>query len=155
MAKKKSGTSKNTGGDNFTVSISGNSNTGTVGKGNIATAGNGNVTAVGKGARATVNQGNLNSELAEWRKEMELKINALKDLPAEDKSTLNQQVEQIALEAKKGPQADPSRIERLFNTISAMAPDIFDVAVTTLTNPLAGIGLVIKKIGEKAQVQKG
>jgi hypothetical protein len=143
MAKKKSGSSKGGSGDNISssVSISGSSNV---------------VAAVGKGNRATTGSpSNESSELNKWRKVMESKINALKDLPAEDKSTLNQQVEQIAREAEKGPQADPNRIERLFNTISAMAPDIFDVAVATMANPLAGIGLVVKKIGEKAQVQKG
>jgi len=143
MAKKKSSSSKGETGDKISVSISGNDNFA--------------ATAVGRGTATNtkiVNDANSNSELNKWRKEMESKINALKDLPTEDKSTLNQQVEQITHEAEKGPQADPSRLERLFNTISAMAPDIFDVAVATMANPLAGIGLVIKKVGEKAQVQK-
>ena len=109
---------------------------------------------MGRGAQAFVQQGSGSSELERWRKEMEGKINALRDLPPEDKSTLNQQVGQIAREAEKGPEADPRRIERLLNTIAVMAPDIFDVAVTTVINPLAGIGLVVKKIGEQAKVQK-
>ncbi len=32
-----------------------------------------------------------------------------------------------------------------------MAPDILDVVVATLGNPLAGIGVAIKKIAEKAK----
>jgi hypothetical protein len=38
--------------------------------------------------------------------------------------------------------------------MAAMAPDILEVAIATLVNPLAGIGLVAKKIGDKAQVRK-
>ena len=138
VAPKKNTSSRSTTGDKITISITGNSN----------------VAAVGRGAQAFVQQGSGSSELERWRKEMEGKINALRDLPPEDKSTLNQQVGQIAREAEKGPEADPRRIERLLNTIAVMAPDIFDVAVTTVINPLAGIGLVVKKIGEQAKVQK-
>lgn len=141
MPKKKSSSSRNRGGD--TISISGSSNVNVI-KGS-GTATNTNI----------VNEANSNRELIKWRNEMERKIDALKDMPDEDKSTLNQQVEQIAREAEKGPQADPRRLERLFNTISAMGPDIFEVAVATVSNPLAGIGLVVKKIGDKVQVQKG
>ncbi|MDD2922120.1 MAG: toll/interleukin-1 receptor domain-containing protein [Anaerolineales bacterium] len=139
MPGKKSGTSKNAGGDKFTISITGNSN----------------VAAIGRGARATVNQGGgLDAEMEAWRKQMEKKISGLQNLYPEDKSALNQQVEQIAREVEKGAQADASRVERLVNTIAAMAPDIFEVAVATLVNPLAGVGLVAKKIGDKAQVRK-
>ena len=141
MPKKKSGSSR--GGTGDSISISGSSNVNVV-------KGSGRATNT-----SIVNEANAHSELIKWRKEMERTINTLKDMPAEDKSTLNQQVEQIAREAEKGPQADPRRLERLFNIISAMAPDIFEVAVTTMSSPLAGIGLVVKKIGEKAKIQKG
>lgn len=138
MPGKKGAASRNTAGDKISISITGNSN----------------VAAAGRGAHATLNQSGSNSELDEWRKQMERKINALKDFYPEDKSALNQQVEQIAREVEKGAQADASRVERLINTIAAMAPDIFEVAVATLVNPLAGIGLAARKIGDKAQVRK-
>jgi len=32
-----------------------------------------------------------------------------------------------------------------------MAPDLLDVVVITLTNPLAGLGVAVKKIAEKAK----
>ena len=90
-----------------------------------------------------------------WRTQMEQEIRALRSLPAEDQDMLVQNVGQIAKEAEKGSQADPTRIERLLNSIAAMAPDILEVAVMTLANPLAGIGLVAHKIGEKAKVTSG
>jgi hypothetical protein len=37
-------------------------------------------------------------------------------------------------------------------TICVMAPDILDVVIATIANPLAGLGLVSKKIAEKAKV---
>lgn len=119
----------------------------------ISIKGNQNAVAT-QGGRASVTQvGNaLADELEDWRKGMEREINSLKELPAEDKATLSHQVGQITLEARKGKQADPGRIERLLNTMAGMAPDILEVAITTLVNPLAGLGLVAKKIGEKAQV---
>jgi hypothetical protein len=137
MPRSKSA-SKSEAGDRFNISITGNSN----------------VAAVGRGARATVSSNSAGTEMDAWRKDMERRINGLKDLYPEDKSVLNQQVEQIARELEKGPQADAGRVERLFNTIAAMAPDILEVAIATLVNPLAGIGLVAKKIGDKAQVRK-
>ncbi len=89
-----------------------------------------------------------------WQDKMESEIKALKALNSDDKAMLGQNVAQVVKEAEKGEEADPSRIERLINTLSAMAPDILDVAVATLGNPLAGIGMVIKKIGEKAKVSR-
>lgn len=35
-----------------------------------------------------------------------------------------------------------------------MSEDIFEVAITTLVSPLAGIGLVLKKIGNKVSIEK-
>jgi hypothetical protein len=32
-----------------------------------------------------------------------------------------------------------------------MAPDVLDVVVATLGNPLAGLGVAVKKIAEKAK----
>ena len=120
-----------------TVTITGNENA-------VATQG-------GK-ASVTHREGNNSSDDRAWRKQIERKINSLKNLSEADKSFLNQKMEQIAQEVEKGQQADASSIERVLNTVSAMAPDIFDVVITTLGNPLAGIGLVIKKVGDRAQV---
>lgn len=47
-----------------------------------------------------------------------------------------------------------NRLERLINTLVVMAPDIFEVATTTLTNPLGGIGLVLKKISNRVKLEQ-
>lgn len=92
--------------------------------------------------------------LAQWRAQVESKIDAKPGLSGDDKNDLKDQVAKIEAEACKGTQADPSRLEKLINTLAVMAPDIFEVAVTTLANPLAGIGLVLKKIGDKAKLER-
>jgi hypothetical protein len=83
---------------------------------------------------------------------MEGEIERLEDLPEEDRALLKQNVEQIAWEAEMGENADPKRIERRLNMLPGMAPEFFDVALTTLTDLFVGIGLVIQKAGDKARV---
>ncbi len=117
--------------------------------------GNDNAIAAGRGAGASISHAAAAAELNAWRKDMEKRIDALGGLLPADKADLKKNVGRIAEEASKGRKADPGRLERLVNTLSAMAPDIFDVAVATLASPLAGLGLVIKKIGEKAKLEAG
>ena len=85
---------------------------------------------------------------------MEREIERLEDLPEEDKALLKQNVEQIAREAEKGEKADPKRIERLLNMLSVMAANIFDRALTTLTDPFDRIRLIIQRVGDKARVMQ-
>lgn len=91
--------------------------------------------------------------LNNWRDAMNTRIEAQSGFSQDEKQDLQDQVEKIQDEAAKGEQADPNRLEKLVNTLAVMAPDIFEVAVATLANPLAGIGLVMKKIGDKARVE--
>jgi hypothetical protein len=138
MAKKRNTSGKKAGRDMLEINVTGNQNA-------VATHGGKATVSISQAAQ---------DDWKAWREQMESEIKALKELPAEDQTMLTQNVEQVVKEAEKGEEADPSRIERLLNTISAMAPDILDVAVATIGNPLAGIGLVIKKIGEKAKVTR-
>ena len=46
---------------------------------------------------------------------------------------------------------EESSLSRHFRNIARMAPDILDVVVATLGNPLAGLGVAVKKIAEKAK----
>lgn len=113
-------------------------------------SGNANV-AMGRGASA---QSNVVTNFADWRAQIEKQIEAKPNLATANKQDLKDAVAKIEGEGAKGKQADPGRLEKLINTLSAMAPDIFEVATTTLTNPLAGIGLTLKKIGDKAKLEQ-
>ena len=48
---------------------------------------------------------------------------------------------------------DESFLTRRFRSIARMAPDILDVIVATITNPLGGVGVAVKKIADKARVE--
>jgi len=72
-----------------------------------------------------------------------------------DKEDLKAEVEEIqstvteaVLKSKK---VEESFLLRRFRSIARVAPDMLDVAVTTLANPLTGLGIAVKKIAEKAK----
>jgi HD-GYP domain-containing protein (c-di-GMP phosphodiesterase class II) len=139
--RKRTTTARRTSGDTITVTdISGSA-----------------AVAVGREASATV-QTTTTSQVVttfnEWRAQIEQKIDALPNLTPDDKQDLKQQADKIQAEAAKGKQADPSRLEKLLNTLAVMSQDIFEVAITTLANPLLGIGLVAKKISDRAKVER-
>lgn len=120
----------------------------------IKVVGNQNAVAT-HGGRATVSiSPSAQKDWKAWQKKMEREIKALKELTAEDRAMLVQHVEEVVKEAEQGEKANPTRIERLLNSLSAMAPDILDVVIATIKNPLSGIGLVIEKIRDKAKVSK-
>ena len=113
--------------------------------------------AAGRGAQAsarTVGSQVLDSDMAKWRSEMERRIDSLSTVSVDDKQDLKQQVAKVEKEAVKADKADPSRLEKLLNTLAVMGPDILDVAVTTISNPLRGIGLVIKKINDRVKIER-
>ncbi len=98
--------------------------------------------------------------LAEWQANLEAKIDAQAQLVAEDRVNLKEQIDKIKdqilkLETQKNEdeEIDPGRLERLINTLGAISGNILEVTATTLANPLAGLGLVVKK-KERLQQQK-
>ncbi|MEP0807258.1 MAG: hypothetical protein HRF47_17385 [Chloroflexota bacterium] len=77
-----------------------------------------------------------------------------KTLPA-DKEDLKAEVKEIqaiVTEAmQKNEKMDEGFLLRRFRNIARMAPDMLDVIVATLGNPLAGLGVAVKKIAHKAK----
>lgn len=111
--------------------------------------------ATGRGASANVIQpSDIAAAMKQWKSDIETKIDVQPDLSAEDRKDLKEHVAKIQTEAAKGKEADPGRLEKLINTLGVMGPDIFEVSVTTLANPLGGIGLVLKKIGDKVKLER-
>lgn len=82
------------------------------------------------------------------------KIDARPYTPLTDKEDLKAEVKEIQATvteaAKENKKVDESFLARRFRNIARMAPDILDVVVATLANPLAGLGIAVKKIAEKA-----
>ena len=70
-------------------------------------------------------------------------------LPAAEKADLKAEVQEMESEVKKGDAADESFLARRLRNIQRMSPEILDVALTTFANPIAGLGMVAKKVAEK------
>jgi DNA topoisomerase VI subunit B len=76
------------------------------------------------------------------------------NIPTDVKENLTENVKQLEQEINKGEKAEPSFIQKRMETIQKMAPEIAEVVVATLQNPAAGIGLVVKKVIDKFNVEK-
>jgi uncharacterized protein (DUF885 family) len=81
-------------------------------------------------------------------------IDGLNTAPA-TKDDLKAEVKEIqstvTKAAQKNEKVDEGFLARRFRNIARMAPDVLDVVVATLGNPLAGLGVAAKKIAEKAK----
>jgi len=57
----------------------------------------------------------------------------------------------VTYAAQKNEKVEEGFLARRFRNIARMAPDMLDVIVALLANPLAGLGVAAKKIAEKAK----
>ena len=84
-------------------------------------------------------------------------IEARPETPVFAKEDLKADVKEIQTAvteaAQKNEKVDEGFLSRRFRNIARMAPDLLDVVVATLTNPLAGLGVAVKKIAEKAKAE--
>jgi hypothetical protein len=63
-----------------------------------------------------------------------------------------QEIETIVTQAaQKNEKVDEGFLTHRFRNIARMAPDVLDLVVAMLANPLAGLGVAIRKIAEKAE----
>jgi len=120
--------------------------------GNISSSG-GEINIVG----GDINKNRINLNMADINELFDQLYKAIEtraDTQPVDKSTLQaeiQEVQSIVMQSsEEKDKIDENALIRHFRNIARMAPDILDVAVTTLGNPLAGLGIAIKKIAEKA-----
>ena len=91
---------------------------------------------------------------AEWRVQMETWIDEQPGYSAGEKQDLKDQIGKIQAESERGKALDAGRLEKLINTLAVIGPDVFEVATATLANPLAGIGVALKKIGDRARLER-
>ena len=77
-------------------------------------------------------------------------INSRPETSYDEKKVLSATVNEIEHElAKKSP--EPTFLQKRFENLQKMAPDIFEVVVATVTNPISGFALLAKKIAEKTK----
>lgn len=72
--------------------------------------------------------------------------------PAE-KVDVKAEIKDVEKEINNGDKADESGVMRHLRNVQRMAPDIVDVVIATLSNPVAGLGMVAKKIADKAAAE--
>src|SRR5687767_10519949 len=74
------------------------------------------------------------------------------ELSREDKADLRAEIEELRKELNKKGKANESFLMRRLRNIGRMAPDILEVTLATIVNPVLGYGVIAKKIAEKAKV---
>lgn len=79
-------------------------------------------------------------------------VETMPDNPA--KTMAQTAVAGLEVEAQKGEQAKEENVQQWFSFLAQMAPDIFDVAVATFNNPIVGLGMVFKKVAERARKEQ-
>jgi zinc-ribbon domain len=105
--------------------------------------------AAGSGAQATSNQGVSGAELAALFDAIYKRIDARPDNPDVDKEELQGTVQRIQAEASKGEEANPGKVRRWLNALADIAPDILEVTVSSLINPIAGVATAIRSVAER------
>ena len=107
--------------------------------------------AIGRGARATVQSGVGSKELSEVFSAIYQKIDTRSPDPEVEKEEIKDQVKRIESEVARGEDAKPGKVERWLRNLAAMAPDIVEVTLATLTGPIAGISLAVRKIAQRVK----
>lgn len=104
------------------------------------------------GSNNTVTNNSVN--IAPLFDELYRKLDTHKDLAPETKRDVKEELKEIqsALEAS---QPDESFLARRFRNLKRMAPDIADVALETLKNPIGGVAEIIKKVAKRAVEEAG
>jgi hypothetical protein len=110
--------------------------------------------AIGRGSHASVSTGLSGSDVTQLFQAIYAQIQRRSEDASVSKDEIHEKVEKIEQEANAGAQANEGRLGRWLRELAGMAPDIFDVTVACLTNPLAGFAEVVKKIGAKAKAEQ-
>jgi hypothetical protein len=82
------------------------------------------------------------------------KVDVKKGLNPQEKEDVHAELKEAQLELEK-PEPDESFLARRFRNIKRMAPDIADIALETLKNPISGVVEIIKKVSKKVAEEAG
>lgn len=79
------------------------------------------------------------------------KIDEHPRLSKTDKADARIEITEIRQELEKKEQADEGFLMHRFRNLARMAPDILEVTLSTITNPVLGLGVFAKKLADKAR----
>lgn len=106
--------------------------------------------AIGSNAQASVTQIDASkNEIVQAFTPIYAKVNALPDGP--NKCVAESAVKALEAEACKGDQADEKTVTKWLGFLAETAVDAWDVAITTLANPIRGVGKVFQLIAANAK----
>jgi hypothetical protein len=88
-----------------------------------------------------------------YRQQIYATIEGRPQTSPKEQADIEAQVKELEQEDAKGELADAHFIEERLRNLRQMAPDIFEVVVATIANPVAGFGLIAKKVVEKIQAE--
>jgi hypothetical protein len=108
--------------------------------------------AVGHEASANVTEGISGEDIAKVFQPILQKAADLPEGPS--KAIAQQAVTGLQQEVQKGDAAQEQNVSTWFSSLAQFAPDVWDVAVTTLANPVAGVAKVIQLVAKKAKEEK-
>ena len=80
-------------------------------------------------------------------------IDARTDLAKDEKADLIAEIDELRAELAKKEKADEGFLLRRLRNIGRMAPDILQVTLATIANPVAGFGVIAQKVAEKAKAK--
>ncbi len=106
--------------------------------------------AVGTKAQAIVNQ-QMNASVNDIAAAFSQLFEKINQMPGgAEKDVAKSAAQALEKEAQKGPQAEEATVSKWFSILAQMAPDVFEVALTTFANPIQGLGVAFQKIAQKA-----
>lgn len=123
-------------------------------------AGNNSVVIGGSVQGSNIVIGNNNTvanssvNIASLFDEIYKKLDGHKALAPQQKEDIHAELQDVQLELEKST-PDESFLARRFRNIKRMAPDIADIALETLKNPISGVVEIIKKVSKKVAEEAG
>ncbi len=141
---------------NGNLSIGSNNQSNNVSIGNISgNSGTVNVAGGNLNVTQTFNNGMSAEDIKQLFDQLYSAIDARSETPPALKDDLKAEVQEIQTAvteaADKNEKVEESFLSRRFRSIARMAPDILDVVVASIGSPLAGLGVAVKKIADKAK----
>jgi|SRR5687768_15254608 len=95
------------------------------------------------------------AEIKQLFDQLYTRIDSRPETSSANKEDLKAEVKEIQTTiteaAQKNEKVEEGFLLRRFRNIARMAPDLLDVIVATLANPLAGLGIAIGKLAQKAK----
>lgn len=111
------------------------------------------VIAAGRGAQVSIRSGSSEESIRRAFEPIYRQIHDLPEEKAPEREMIADTVKDIEAEVVKKEEADESKLARGFKLLAVMAPDILEVTIDTILNPLKGISTVVRKIAERAQAE--